>query len=47
MDKKAKYDASKLIATKKQEFFKEKPSETIFRPKELWESHGLTRCARI
>ena len=36
--KKAKYDASKLIATKKQAFFKEKLSETIGKPKELWES---------
>ena len=36
--KKAKYDASKLIATKKQAFFKEKLSETIGKPKELWQS---------
>ena len=36
--KEAKYDASKLITTKKQAFFKEKLSETIGKPKELWES---------
>ena len=37
--KKAKYDASKMIITKKkQAFFKEKLSETIDKPKELWES---------
>ena len=36
--KKAKYDASKLITTKKKKFFKEKLSETIGKPKELWES---------
>ena len=35
--KKAKYDAAKLIATKEQAFFKEL-SETIGKPKELWES---------
>ena len=35
---KAKYDASKLITTKKQAFFKEKLSETNGKPKELWES---------
>ena len=34
--KKAKYDASKLITTKKQAFFKEKLSETIGKPKALW-----------
>ena len=32
--KKAKYDASKLIALKKQVFFEEKVSETIGKPKE-------------
>ena len=38
--KKAKYDASKLIITKKnkQAFLKDKLSETIDKPKELWES---------
>ena len=36
--KKAKQDASKLITTKKQAFFKEKLSETIGKPIELWES---------
>ena len=36
--KKAKYDASKLITTKKQAFFKQTLSETIGKPKELWES---------
>ena len=36
---KAKYHASKLITSKKQAFFKEKLSETIGKPKELWESH--------
>ena len=36
--KKAKYDTSKLITTKKQEFFKERLSETIGKPEELWES---------
>ena len=35
--KKAKYDASKLITTKKQAFFKEKLSETIGKPEELRE----------
>ena len=35
--KKTKYDSSKLIATKEQAFFKEKLSETIGKPKELWE----------
>ena len=35
--KKAKYDASKLIITKKQAFFKEKLSETIGKPEELRE----------
>ena len=35
---KAKYEASKLVTTKKQAFFKEKLSETIVQPKELWES---------
>ena len=34
---KAKYDAWKLITTKKQEFFEEKLSETIGKSKELWE----------
>ena len=38
LHKKAKYDASKLIIKKKQEFFKEKYSETIGKPKKLWES---------
>ena len=36
--KRAKHDASKLITRKKQEFFKAKLSETISKPKELWES---------
>ena len=36
--KKSKYDAPKLITTKKQAFFKEKLSKTIVKPKELWES---------
>ena len=36
--KKAKYDASKLITSKKRAFFGEKLSEKIFKPKELWES---------
>ena len=36
--KKSKYDALKLIASKKQAFFKEKFSEKIVKPKELWES---------
>ena len=36
--KKVKYDASKLITTKKQVFFEEKLSETIGKCKELWES---------
>ena len=36
--KKAKYEAFKLTATKKQGFFKEKISESIGKPKELWES---------
>ena len=36
--KKSKYDALKLIASKKQTFFEEKLSETIGKPKELWES---------
>ena len=36
--KKAKYDASQLITTKKHAFFKEKLSETIGKPKEFWES---------
>ena len=36
--KKSKYDALKLIASKKQAFFEEKLSETIGKPKELWES---------
>ena len=35
----SKYDALKLIASKKkQAFFEEKLSETIGKPKELWES---------
>ena len=34
--KKAKYDASKLITTIKQEFFKKKLSQTIGKPRELW-----------
>ena len=37
-NKKAKYDASKLIATKRQAFFEENLSETIGKPKELCES---------
>ena len=36
--KEAKYDASKLITIKNQAFFKETLSETIGKPKELWES---------
>ena len=32
-----KYEALKLIATKKQAFVKEKVSENIGKPKELWE----------
>ena len=36
--KKAKYEALKLIATKKQAFVKEKVSESIGKPKQLWES---------
>ena len=36
--KKAKYEALKLIATKKQAVFKEKISESISKPKELWKS---------
>ena len=35
---KAKYEALKLIATKKQAFAKEKSLESIGKPKELWES---------
>ena len=34
--KKAKYDAQKLIAAKKQAFFDEKLSESVGKPKELW-----------
>ena len=34
--KKAKYEVLKLIATKKQAFVKEKISESIGKPKELW-----------
>ena len=36
--KKAKYEALELIATKKQASFNEKVSESIGKPKELWES---------
>ena len=36
--KKVKYEALKLIATKKKAFVKEKISESIGKPKELWES---------
>ena len=36
--KKAIYEALKPIATKKQAFFKEEISESIGKPKELWES---------
>ena len=36
--KKSKYDTLKLIASKKQASFEEKLSETIGKPKELWES---------
>ena len=36
--KKAKYEALKLVATKKQAVFKEKISESISKPKELWKS---------
>ena len=35
---KAKYEALKLIPTKKQAFAKEKSLESIGKPKELWES---------
>ena len=35
-EKKAKYDASKFITTKKQTFFEKKLSEMIGKPKELW-----------
>ena len=38
LDKKSKYDALKLTASKKQAFSEEKLSETIGKPKELWES---------
>ena len=34
--KKAKYDAQKLIAAKKQTFFDEKLSEKVGKPKKLW-----------
>ena len=37
LHKKAKFDASKLITQKNPAFFKEKFSETIGKPKELWE----------
>ena len=37
-DAKSKYDILKLIASKKQVFFEEKVSETIGKPKELWQS---------
>ena len=37
-----KYHTSKLITTKKQAFFEEKLSETIGKPKELWESLSLS-----
>ena len=36
--KKAKYEALELIATKKQASFNENVSESIGKPKELWES---------
>ena len=36
--KKSKYDALKLTGSKKEAFFKEELSETIGKPKELWES---------
>ena len=36
--KKVKHEALKLIATKKKAFVKEKISESIGKPKELWES---------
>ena len=39
--KKAKYDTSKLITTKKREFFKERLSETIGKPEELWDLLSL------
>ena len=42
--KKAKYDASKLITTKKQAFFKEKLSETIGKSKALWNLLSLYVC---
>ena len=35
---KAKCEALKLIATKKEAFFKEKILESIGKPKQLWES---------
>ena len=38
LDIKSKYDALKLIASKKQAFFEDRLSETIGKPKELWES---------
>ena len=38
LSKKAKCEALKLNATKKQAFIKEKISESIGKPKELWES---------
>ena len=44
--KKAKYDAQKLIAAKKQAFFDEKLSESVGKPKELWntpKSLGMPR----
>ena len=36
--KKAKYNAQKLIAAKKQAFFDEKLSESVGKPKELWDT---------
>ena len=38
LHKKAEYDATKSTATKKQALFEENLSETIGKPKELWES---------
>ena len=42
--KKAKYDASKLITTKKQAFFKEKLSEMIGKP---WHSFNFKNFQKI
>ena len=45
--KKSKYDALKLITSKKQSFFEEKLPETIGKPKELWESLGMPKRTLI